>query len=84
MQLIAPAFHPIGAGEGDVFSLVRPGDLVSRPVHQLDEILPACAFLHSLVDGEHQPELPALPLLGCPVLPGRQLLSTLAVRGQDI
>ncbi len=79
MQLIAPAFHSVGTGEGDVFPLIRPGNLVARPVHQLDEILPTRAFLHGLVDGKHQPELPTLPLLGCPVFPGGQLLPSLAV-----
>ncbi len=84
MQFIAPAFHPVWAGEGDVLPVICPVNLISRSVHQLDEILPARAFLHGLVNGKHQPELPALSLLSHPVFPGGQLLTTLAVRGQDI
>ena len=83
MQLIAPAFHPIGAGVGDVFPLVAPPDIVAPPLHLADEILPADTGFHGFPDVVHEAELPALTLPGGTVFSGGHLLPALLVRRQN-
>ena len=83
MQLVATAFHPIGAGIGDVLPLVAPPDLVAPPLHLADEILPAHTGFHGFSDVVHEAEFPALPLPGGTVFSGGHLLPTLFVRRQN-
>ena len=83
MQLVAPAFHPIGTGVGDVFSLVAPPDSVAPTLHLADEILPAHTYFHGFPDVVHEAEFPALPLPGGTVFSGGHFLPTLAVGRQN-
>ena len=83
MQLVAPTFHPVGTGVGDVFSLVAPPDIVAPPPHLADEILPAHTGFHGFPDVVHEAEFPALPLPGGTVFSGGHLLPALLVRGQN-
>ena len=79
MQSGSSALHAIGTGEGDVFPFLCPIHFITFSVHEDDEIFPAQALLHGFSDVVHQPELPALPLLCCAVLPGGKVLSTALV-----
>ena len=83
MQLVAPAFHPVGAGVGDVFPLVAPPDIVAPPLHLADEILPAHTGFHGFPDVVHEAEFPALPLPGGTVFSGGHLLPAFLVRRQN-
>ena len=83
MQIASSALHSIGTGEGDIPSPIFPSDLVAFSFHQNDEILTAAAFLHGIADIVHQPELPALPLLRCPVFSGGHFLAAALILGQD-
>ena len=83
MQLVAPAFHPIGAGIGDVLPLVAPPDIVTPPLHLADEILPARTDFHGFTDVVHEAEFPALPLPGGTVFSGGHFLPALLVRRQN-
>ena len=83
VQLVAPAFQPIGAGVGDVFPLVAPPDIVAQPLHLADEILPAHTHFHGFPDVVHEAELPALPLPGGTVFSGGHLLPALPVGRQN-
>ena len=83
MQLIAPAFHPVGAGVGGVFPLVTPPDIVAPPLHLADEILPTHTGFHGLPDVVHEAEFPALPLPGGTVFSGGHLLPALLIGRQN-
>ena len=83
MQLVAPAFQPIGAGVGDVLPFVAPPDIVAPTLHLADEILPAHTHFHGFSDVVHEAEFPALPLPGGTVFSGGHLLPALLVRGQN-
>ena len=83
MQLVAPAFHPVGAGVGDVFPFIAPPDLIAPPLHLADEILPAHTHFHGFPDVVHEAKCPALPLPGGTVFSGGHLLPALLVRGQN-
>lgn len=83
MQLVAPAFHPVGTGVGDVFPLVAPPDIVAPPLHLADEILPADTGFHGFSDVVHEAEFPALTLPGGTVFSGGHLLPALLVRRQN-
>ena len=73
------ALHSIGTGEGNVFSFIRPEDLVALFLHEGNEALATCTLLHGFSDVVHQTELPALALLRRPILSGRKFLSTALV-----
>ena len=83
MQLVAPAFHPVGTGVGDVFPLVAPPDIVAPLLHLADEILLAHTHFHGFSDVVHEAEFPALALPGGTVFSGGHLLPALLVRGQN-
>ena len=83
MQLIAPAFHPIGAGVGDVLPFVAPPDIVAPPLHLADEILPAHTHFHGFSDVVHEAEFPALSLPGGTVFPWGHLLPALSIGRQN-
>ena len=83
MQLVAPAFHPIGTGVGDVFPIVTPPDLVSPPLHLADEILPAHTHFHGFPNVVHEAEFPALPLPGGTVFSGCHFLPALLIGRQN-
>ena len=59
MQSIVPTAFAIGSGIGDVGAAVRPLDLISFALHQLDELLLVDRILHALVDLNGQGDLPA-------------------------
>ena len=69
MEPVVPALHARGRGVGDVLPAVRPAHLVPLALHQREELLLGGRIPHTLVDGVHQPELPALTLGGRAVLP---------------
>ena len=83
MQLVAPTFHPVGAGVGDVFPLVAPPDIVAPPLHLADEILPAHTGFHGFPDVVHEAEFPALTLPGGTVFSGGHFLPAFLVRRQN-
>lgn len=83
MQFVAPAFHPVGTGVGDVLPFVAPPDIVAPTLHLADEILPAHTGFHGFSDVVHEAEFPALPLPGGTVFSGGHLLPTLLVRRQN-
>ena len=81
-----PALHPLGRGVGDVLPAVCPPHLIPLALHQGDEFLTGSGAAHALVDGVHEPELPALTLGGGAVLPGAHplLLDLLLRRRKDL
>ena len=83
MQLVAPAFHPVGAGVGDVFSFIAPPDIVAPPIHLADEILPTHTGFHGFPDVVHEAEFPALPLPGGTVFSRGHLLPALLIGRQN-
>ena len=63
MQFVAPAFETIGCGIGDILSFVRPLDLISFHLHQLDEMLTADCLEHHLVYHHSETKFPALTVV---------------------
>ena len=86
MEPVIPALHSRGRGVGDVLSFVCPAHLIPLALHQGDEFLTGSGAAHALVDGVHEPELPALTLGGGAVLPGAHplLLDLLLRRRKDL
>ena len=86
MEPVIPALHSRGRGVGDVLSAIRPAHLIPLALHQRDEFLLAGSVPHALVDGVHEPELPALALRGGAVLSGAHplLLDLLLRRRKDL
>lgn len=82
MQSDVPALSSAGGGVGDVLPVVLPCHLVTPALHGAEEVPAGAAALHGLGNGPHQPELPALPFLGNPVLPRGELGSRLLIPGQ--
>ena len=70
MEPVIPAPHTLGCGVGDILPAGYPADFIALAPHQGEEFLPAGGVHHTLFDGVHQPELPALPFGGGAVLPG--------------
>lgn len=62
MQLIVATAVAVRRCVRDVFPRVRPLDVVALAAHQRDKFLRRFRVLHALVDGGHEPELPALTL----------------------
>ena len=69
MEPVIPAPHTLGRGVGDVLPAVCPPHLIALALHQRDELVFGGSVPHALVDGIHQPELPALALGGGAVFP---------------
>ena len=67
VEPVVPASHTAGSGVGDALSAIRPADIIAFAAHQRNELLPAADVPHTLVDGVHQTELPALSS-GCGVV----------------
>src|SRR5699024_7113458 len=74
VEPVIPALHALGRGVGDGLPTGRPSNLISLTLHQGDEVLPGRGVAHTLVDGIHEPELPALPLGSGAILPGAHTL----------
>ena len=70
MEPVIPAPHALGRGVSDVLPAVCPPHLIALALHQRDELVFGGSVPHALVDGVHQPELPALALGGGAVLSG--------------
>ena len=86
VEPVIPALHPLGRGVGDGSPTDRPAHLVALALHQGNEFFLAGGELHTLVDGVHEPELPALALRGGAVLSGAHplLLDLLLRRRKDL
>ena len=86
MEPVVPALHAARCGVGDVLPAIRPAHLIPLALHQGEELLLGGSVPHALVDGVHQPELPALPLGSGAVLPAAHplLLDLLFRRRQDL
>ena len=86
MEPVIPALHTVGCCVGDVLPAVCPSHLIALALHQRDEFLFAGGKPHALVDGVHQPELPALALGGGSVFPAAHpfLFHLLLRRRQDV
>ena len=86
MEPVIPTFHPFWCGVGDVLPALRPAHLVALALHQRNKFVFGFGVLHALVDGVHQPELPALTLGGGAVFPAAHpfLLDLLFRRWQDL
>ena len=81
MQPVIPALPALRGGVGDVFPLFCPLDLVALRLHEPDKFLPAPGIAHTVLDGVHEPELPALPLGGGAVLSGGETIGFLLPLG---
>ena len=86
MEPVIPALHALRRGVGDVLPSVRPAHLVTLALHQRNKFVFGFGVLHALIDGVHQPKLPALALGGGAVLTGAHpfLLGLLFRRRQDL
>ena len=86
MEPVIPAFHPFRGGVGDALSAVCPAHLVALALHERNKFVFGGGVPHALVDGIHQPELPALTLGSGAVLPCAHplLLHLLFRRRQDV
>ena len=60
MQTIIPTAFAVGCGIGDIFSAVRPLDLIAFAFHQFNELIFVDGVLHALVDLDSESDLPAL------------------------
>ena len=60
MQTIIPTALAVGGGVGDIFSAVRPLDLIAFALHQFNELFLVDGVLHALVDLNRESDLPAL------------------------
>lgn len=60
MELVVPAFHPIGAGVGDIFSGIAPLNLVAFILHVLNKALPVWTVQQCVLNGFEEGKLPAL------------------------
>ena len=85
MEPVVPALHAARCGVGDVLPAIRPAHLIPLALHQGAKLLFGGGVPHTLVDGVHQPELPALTLGGGAIFPTAHplLLDLLFRRRQD-
>ena len=74
VEPVIPAPHALGCGVGDVLPAVCPPHLIALALHQRDKLAFGGSVPHALVDGVHQPELPALALGGGAILAGAHAL----------
>ena len=77
MEPVVPALHPLRRGVGDVLPAVYPPHLVALALHEGEELVFGGGVPHALVNGVHQPELPALALGGGAILAGAHTLGLL-------
>lgn len=86
MEPVIPALHTAGCCVGNVLPAVCPPHLVALTLHQRNKFLFSFGVLHALVNGVHQPELPALALGGGAVFPAAYplLFHLLLRRRQDL
>ena len=68
MQTIVPTALAVGGGVGDIFSAVRPLDLIAFALHQFNELISVDGVLHTLVDLNRKSNLPALAAHGRVIL----------------
>jgi hypothetical protein len=61
---VIPALPTLWGGVGNVLPLLGPLDLIALGLHEPDKFLPAPGVAHTVLDGVHQSELPALPFNG--------------------
>ena len=64
MELVVPAFHPVGAGIGDIFPIVTPLHLVAFILHILNKALPVGAVQQRFLDCLDERKLPTPAALG--------------------
>ena len=69
MEPVVAALHAARCGVGDVLPAIRPAHLIPLTLHQGEELLFGGSVPHALVDGVHQPELPAFTFGGGAVFP---------------
>ena len=62
MQFTVPAPHAIRGSVGDVFAAALPADGVALGFHQGNEGVLVGGVFHALINGVHEPQLPALAL----------------------
>ena len=86
MEPVIPALHALGRGVGDILPAVCPPHLIPLTLHQRNKFLFGRCVPHTLVDGIHESELPALALGSGAVLPAAHafLFYLLFRRRQDI
>ena len=70
MQTVIAALIAAGNGIGDALPLFLPADVVALAAHECDELIFCVRVSHAVVNGVHQPELPALASGGGVVLGG--------------
>lgn len=70
MEFDVPAPVPLRGGVGDVFPVIAPPDFVTLGFHQPSEMTGGFRHCHGIVDGNHQPQLPALAFVGRAVFSG--------------
>ena len=74
VQSVIPALPALRGGVGNVLSVLDPLDLIALGFHEPDKFLPAPGVAHTVLDGVHQLELPALPLGGGAVFSGGEAI----------
>ena len=82
MQFDASALFAIGAGVGDILSLIGPYHIIIALFHLPDEICFGRASLHGLTDVIHQLEFPTLSADRGTIFPGGDLRSAFFARLQ--
>ena len=70
VEPVVPTPHAARRGVGNVLPSRCPSHLITLALHQGDKLFPGCGAPHALVDGVHEPELPALSLGGGAVFTG--------------
>lgn len=83
MQTVVAAPHAAGYGVGDAFAVGFPAHLIAFGLHQGNECVAGVGAAHALVDGVHEPELPALTLGGGAVFSSAQSLRFRFLLRQD-
>ena len=64
MQFAVTAFVAVRCGVGNVLPAVCPSDVIAFAFHQGHELRFRFGIAHAVIDGVHQPELPALTFGG--------------------
>lgn len=82
MQLDASALFAVGAGVGDILSILCPGHTIAPFLHFLDKGFLVRALLHGFANVIHQLELPAFAADRRAVFSCTDLCATLLVRLQ--
>ena len=77
MQFAVTAFVAVRCGVGNVLPAVCPADVIAFAFHQGHELRFRFGVAHAVIDGVHQPELPALSTFCRTVFPGTHALGRL-------